>query len=281
MRSVFINDIITIRENDVADELINKCLTVQEKRKLDYYSMLSLAVAKKIYYNNQEKLDIKEDMSIVTSTCLGATKTLQCDVDKYEECKMVSPIFLTKILPNMQAATISIALNLKGNSYAIAAKESSSCNSIIDSYQRIRRKNDNNTIVVHSESVAETYGKNLWSCISKKKISDERKFAAAILLSHNCNEENKFEIVDAYCCKFSEKNMPPFCETIKNFEKNHGIYFPDCDEWISNDPEYLGARTICDIEDGINYSKKYNQRSFIVFTKLDDKFYSIIDIRCS
>lgn len=282
MKAVYIKDILLIDNDEIEQLLDGQYIKTGEIRKMDKYSAISLAAARKIYSINYGTDIEKINTSVITTTCYGATTTVEDSVDRYLKNSMVSPIFITKILSNMQAAAISIALGLKGRSYNISTRENSMADAIIDVYENIRHDEEMRSIVIASDYSINEYGKNLQlNCSSVKELDRNVIYAVAVLLdSIDTGSQLEIEAVyhgvlddDSSSCLFINKYK------FENLSYDHGIYFPEI-QYILIPQRLFGAgRTGADIYQGAKLCRTRKLSKFTVFSIVKNKYYSAIDIK--
>ncbi len=282
MNSVYINDIITIFPDEIDQSISPGCyVTTNEKRKLDRYSLISLAASKKLYELNKESFINNEEISVIAANCYGAVNTLEDEVGKYNDNSMVSPIFITKILSNMQAAVISIALKLKGTNYTISTGVNSSCDAIIDGYELIKENRDKFVMIAGSDSYKNDYGKLIYSSYTKDDTENVNECGAAMLLGLKQGDKALAKITKVHRGVLQrDENMDSVLGSIRVQDNNlsHGIYVHSNGKLISDKPCFAGSQTLFDIKQGLEYCKLNKLSEFTVFSVSHNKFYCAVDL---
>lgn len=284
MNRTFIKDVICLYPDAVSSCIdTDLYLSKKEKRKLDRYSQISLAVSKKIHDCNPDFFEHGEDISVLAATCFGALNTIGDEIARYHDTGMVSPVFITKILSNMQAAVIAIALQLKGTNYTVSTGINSSCDAVIDGYELIMESREKCVLVAGSDSCSSEYGEAVRSNYNKTDIEDFGECGAALLLDSQSENGALAEITDIY------RGILHQHETIwkrlnidaDNKEAgSHGICLRESKKRIYDLPLSSASQTIFDIKKGIEYCRNNNEKEFIVYSISRGSVYSAISIKC-
>lgn len=281
MNSVYIKDITAIFPDEIEEEINKDYISRNERRKLDRCSLISLAAAKKLNDRNGECLHDREDTAVIAATCFGATNTMEDETLKYYDSGMVSPIFVTKILANMQAAVISIALRLKGTSYSVSTGVNSSCDAIIDGCGLLNENREQAVLIASSDSCLNNYGKTILKNYENATDQDLVECGAAIFLESSKKSGNIAEITQTNKGIMNKGDkMPDFLIKMQNSGIMHGVYFESLDHVIQSPHNYLGAQSMFDINYGLDYCKHNNIDDFFVFSITQKKHYCVLHIRC-
>lgn len=282
MKTVYIKDMLVIDRDEIEQLLNGEYIKISEMRKMDKYSAISLAAARKIYSENYRNDVEKVNTSVITATCYGATSTIADSVDRYIKTGMVSPIFITKILSNMQAAAISIALGLKGRSYNISTRENSMADAIIDVYENMRYGEEISSIVIASDYSVNEYGKNLQLNCGSVEDRDRSAIYAVVVLLDSSDNDKRIEVEKTYqgviddgkfSCLFMEKYKHG------NLSYNHGIYFPEIQYFFTPQTTFGAGRVGADIYQGIKMCCARKLSKFIVFSIVEDRYYTALEIK--
>lgn len=278
MDKVYILDIVIVKSGETEALINSSFITPNEKRKNDRNSLLSLAVAKKIFMDNKDSIDSKDDVAVIAATCFGATRTLEDEILKYANNGMVSPIFITKILPSMQAAIISIALDFKGSNYSIATGQNASCDAIIDGYTNLKVGQDKFALIACSDSFDNEYGRTVYKNYCPNNY-EPLEGGAAILLGNQKKDKAIAVITHVYKAILSQKDRKyPFSEDI-NINNNHGIFIPSTGNLIVGQKYIGGSRTAFDLQYGIKYCQENGENEFTVFSIEQEIFYSALTVK--
>ncbi|MEY8352651.1 beta-ketoacyl synthase N-terminal-like domain-containing protein [Lachnospiraceae bacterium 54-53] len=284
MGRTYIKDILCLYPDAVSGYVDSDCfLQAKEKRKLDRYSQISLAVCKKIHACNPDFFENGEDISVITATCFGALNTMADETARYHDTGMVSPVFITKILSNMQAAVIAIALKLKGTNYTVSTGVNSSCDAVIDGYELIKENREMHVLVAGSDSCSGEYGKAMRNNYTGADVEDFGECGAAVLLDSQAGSGVIGEITDVYrgILHEHEQIWDRLMAAAGNEEAgSHGIYFKEKNKLVHDLPLSSGSQTIFDLKKGIEYCRLYNEKEFFVYSISKKRVYSAIRVTC-
>lgn len=284
MNRTFIRDIVCLYPDTVSSCIdTDLYLLAKEKRKLDRYSQISLAVSKKVYECNPDFFEHGEDISVLSATCFGALNTIADETTRYHDTGMVSPVFITKILSNMQAAVIAIALQLKGTNYTVSTGINSSCDAVIDGYELIMESREKRVLVASSDSCSSEYGEAVRCNYNKTDIEDFSECGAALLLDSQSEYGALAEITDIYrgILHQHENIWKRLNMEVDNEEAgSHGICLRESKKRIYDLPLSSGSQTIFDIKKGIEFCRNNNEKEFIVYSISKKRVYSAISIKC-
>jgi hypothetical protein len=283
LKRTYIKDIVCLYPDAVSGFIeIDSFLQPKEKRKLDRYSQISLAASKKIQESNPDFFRHGEDISVLAATCFGALNTLAEDVIKYHDTGLVSPIFVTKILSNMQASVIAIALQLRGTNYTVSTGMNSSCDAVIDGYELIMEDRERHVLVASSDSCSSEYGMKIVDNYTSADGKDFGESGAALLLDSQLEAGVLAEITGIYrgILREQETIWERLNVDAGNEETgSHGIYLRETNEQIYGLPLSSGSQTIFDIKKGIEYCKYNNEKEFFVYSISKKREFSAISIK--
>ena len=284
MNRIFIKDIVCLYPHEVSGCIdTNLYLLPREKRKLDRYSQISLAISKKIHECNPDFFEQGEDISVLSATCFGAMNTITDEVARYHDTGLVSPVFITKILSNMQAAVIAIALQLKGANYTVSTGVNSSCDAVIDGYELIMEQREGRVLVVSSDSWDGEFGAAVHRNYCQDDVKNFGECGAALLLDLQSGNGALGEITEIQR-GILHKHESIFNRLHIDVEKkengSHGIYLRESRKLVTNLPFSSGSQTIFDIKKGIEYCRDNKEKEFIVYTISKKMIYSAITIKC-
>lgn len=284
MNRIFIKDIVCLYPDEVSGCIdTNLYLLPREKRKLDRYSQISLAISKKIHECNPDFFEHGEDISVLSATCFGAMNTITDEVARYHDTGLISPVFITKILSNMQAAVIAIALQLKGANYTVSTGVNSSCDAVIDGYELIMENREGRVLVVSSDSCDGEFGAAVHGNYCQDDVKDFGECGAALLLDSQSGNGALGEITEIQR-GILHQHESIFKRLHIDVEKkengSHGIYLRESRKQIIDLPFSSGSQTIFDIKKGIEYCRDNKEKEFIVYTISKKMIYSAITIKC-
>lgn len=284
MNRIFIKDIVCLYPEEVSGYIdTDLYLLPREKRKLDRYSQISLAISKKIHKSNPDFFGHGEDISVLSATCFGATNTITDEVARYHDTGLVSPVFITKILSNMQSAVIAIALQLKGTNYTVSTGINSSCDAVIDGYELIMENRENRVLVVSSDSCRGEFGMAVQRNYHQTDVKDFGECGAALLLDSQSGYGAIAEITDIQRgilyeneSIWSRLNV----DVEKDENRSHGIYLKESNKQMNEFPLSSGSQTVFDIKKGIETCRDNKETEFIVYSISKKTVYSAITIKC-